>query len=557
MISVNHTSKNPLYVVFPSAITTYAYEAAEMLSEYIRDISGIKPVRTCKSDIPYDAIGFFLGDTTTAKATGVALNMHYGEALITCDEKKIFVYTNTEELLIEAVQYISENVFYSGKSLKIKDDIIGKIIVSPRFLKFVPAIKKGTLVHTRRSHDSTDQVVVTGLSADDYREYLEIIRDEGFEQVSVRECCSNLFASFKKDLCGLFVYYTPFNNTVRIVCGPASTMHKDTDFEGNNPVKPLMTVIGARFSTTSRYLNCDSGSGNMGYVFRLEDGRFIIVDGGMELGDYAEKILKTLKAQSPKRKKPVIACWFLSHTHIDHTGAFLKVASEYRDKIIIEEVACNFPSIPDAECYREAWNTRRVKEAVYTSFPKAKYSKLHTGEVLNYGSTKVEVLYTQEDLVRQYLAVPNETLNTASMCIRLYIGGNTVILPADCDDTANNILVNMYGSYLKSDILQVCHHGGWGGTTPLYKAIDPEVAIFSTTDELLPKYLQLQYNHDLVYDMNVIEVHNNADRCRTFELPYHPAERCIPEDPSTGILYTKAKQMEALAALEKLKSEQA
>lgn len=557
MISLLHSEKKPLYVVFPPAITTFAYEAAEMLSEFIRDISGIKPVRTCAKSIPDDAVGFILGDTSLPESAEAAAELHYGECLVTCSGKRIICATHTEELLIEAVQYICGSATFGGGRLSVSENVVGRVFVMPRFLGNVPAMHAGTQVHCRRSHDSTDQVVVAGTTAEDYEKYLECVCAEGFEKLSSRECCGNLFASFRKGLCGLYVYFTPFNGTTRIICGPASAMHRGMPAKSDyTPVKPLMTVIGARFSTESRYLNCDSGAGNMGYVFRMEDGRFIIVDGGMELGDYAEKIVAAMKEQSEDPDNITVACWFLSHTHIDHTGAFLKVAAKFAHEVKIEEVACNFPSIPDAECYREAWNTRRVKEAVYSVFPDAKYSKLHTGEILDFGCAKAEILYTQDDLVRQYLSVANETLNTASMCVRLYIGGNTVILPADCDETANGILVSMYGDYLKSDILQVCHHGGWGGTTALYGAIDPELAIFSTTDALLPKYLTLKYNHDLVYGMNVIEVHNNADRCRTFELPYHPSERRIPDDPSDGLLYTKAKHLEAQAALEKLKSGQ-
>ena len=81
-------------------------------------------------------------------------------------------------------------------------------------------------------------------------------------------------------------------------------------------------------------------------------------------------------------------------------------------------------------------------------------------------------------------------------------------------------------------------------------------AIFSTSDELLPMYLQIKYNHDLVYGMNVREVHNNADRCRVFSLPYTPpAEKILPPDPAGDILYTKAKQLEALAQIDTLRGE--
>jgi hypothetical protein len=86
----------------------------------------------------------------------------------------------------------------------------------------------------------------------------------------------------------------------------------------------------------------------------------------------------------------------------------------------------------------------------------------------------------------------------------------------------------MYGDYLKAHILQVCHHGGCGGTVPLYAAIDPEIAIFSTTDELLPEYLAVVYNNRLVYDQNVKQIFNSAENTITLPLPYVAGERNIP-----------------------------
>ncbi|MBP5271326.1 MAG: MBL fold metallo-hydrolase [Clostridia bacterium] len=557
MTEIRHTKGSPVSVIFPGAITTFAFEAAERLCSAVERLTGIRPVRSCAAASESDpaAPAILVGGNSYPSQKKILAGLNCGICLLTSPSPDLLVCaTHTEETLIGAVDLLCSNMRYDGEKLAF-DGCEGKKIYLPGLLRFLPAPDCGRTVACRKSHDLCDQIVVCGTTADDFANYLLKLEAAGFETVFEREVAGNLFRRLEKDGCSAYVYFTPFNSTMRILCEPAANLHRDRECVQEKTCQPLMTVVGARWSNTAEYLNRDAGSGNMGYIFRLEDGSFILVDGGMELGDYAEKILAALREQTPAGETPRIRCWFLSHTHIDHTGAFLKIAAKYPDSVILEEVACNFPSIPDAEIFREAWNTRRVKEAVYKSFPGAKYSKIHSGQILRFGETEVEVLWTQDDLVREYLSLGNVTLNTASACIRLKIGGNTVLLPADCDETANDIMLKTYGGYLKSDILQVCHHGGWGGTTPFYEAVDPEVAIFSTSDELLPMYLQIKYNHDLVYGMHVREVHNNADRFRVFPLPYHPAETSLPPDPAGEILYTKAKQLEALAQIEKIRAE--
>ncbi|GEM_PF-3396463 len=555
---LKHTAENPLYVVFPPAITTFAFEAAETISEYIRYLTGIAPVRTCETKVPDTSDALVIGDTALPENLEALKGLHYGECIVSAEKKRFILATYTDETLSPVIDSLIKNLTYEDGELSFMCDYPDAKYVLPGYISRMPHYDGGILAAYRRFSRGSVEVCISGTDAEAYNAYISKCRSENFFVVYENEIEGNLFTRLIFDDTSIYTYYTPFNNSVRIISEPVYNMHTDSDTPAKKICEPLMTVIGARFSTTNKYLNCDAGSGNMGYVFRLEDGRFLIVDGGMELGDYAEKILDTLREQRVVPGPAKIACWFLSHTHIDHTGAFLKIAGKYGSEVEIEEISANIPSISDAEAEREAWNIRRVSEAAYKVFPDAVYTKPHTGEIFRFGSTEVEILYTQDDLIRQYFSIQNNgfTWNTSSLCLRVNIAGNKIILPADCDEEANSILLRMYGHFLKSDILQVCHHGGWGGETEFYRNIDPELAIFSTSDELLPKYLQIKYNHDLVYDMNVIEVHNNADRSRTFELPYHPTEKIIPPDPKGEFLFTKAKQLEALASIENIRREQ-
>ena len=56
----------------------------------------------------------------------------------------------------------------------------------------------------------------------------------------------------------------------------------------------------------------------MSFVIETEDGKLIVIDGGKP-GD-AQHLLDTLRRLSGE-EKPHVNAWFLTHNHIDHTGA--------------------------------------------------------------------------------------------------------------------------------------------------------------------------------------------------------------------------------------------
>ena len=66
------------------------------------------------------------------------------------------------------------------------------------------------------------------------------------------------------------------------------------------------------------------------------------------------------------------------------------------------------------------------------------------------------------------------------MVTRFDIGGQRFTILGDIEDEASEIMVNMYDTAtLKTDILQVAHHG-WGGTTRLYNMFKPTVLMWPT-----------------------------------------------------------------------------
>ena len=111
-------------------------------------------------------------------------------------------------------------------------------------------------------------------------------------------------------------------------------------------------------------------------------------------------------------------------------------------------------------------------QSVNTYSPNTKIARLQTGQEFWLADVRIEVLYTLADLKQGTFT----DYNDASSVMRLEINGKTVLMTGDAATATWNLLVKRCGSYLKSDYLQVPHHGAaGGGTIAAYDLIQPEI----------------------------------------------------------------------------------
>lgn len=539
MFILKNKTDDPIYIVYPAAISSHEFEAAETLFNRIWALTGARPVLTCATHIPDDTMAILVGRIPISESSEVLSALNYGEGEIRITGKRLVLAAHTDKLLPSLVTYITDRLS-SDADGRLTAEIEDYHVKDNNCLHHLPVYGGGKLIAYRGGCDQCDMVVIGETDENQFAEYTEILKTTGFNLEWSRKTCGNVFTCFFNDKFAIHAYFTPFNRFARILIEPIKNLYLAREEKYKCCVKPLITFMGRRFSTVSRYLEKDSGAGQMSYVLRTSDGSFIVVDGGLATDAFADGIWDTLNSQTPNKEKITIAAWIITHSHIDHTGGFLKFSEKYSKSVKLERIIFNFPAMQDAEAFREAWNIRLTKEALYANYPDAVFSKVHTGDVLRIRDALIEVLYTHEDFVVQYISLLNTKIyNEASLVMKVTLGDSQIMFMADAQDEANKIIVSMYGNYLKSDILQVCHHGGVGGTIPLYEAIDPEVAIFSTTDELLPVYLGIRYNHHLVYEQHVKQIFNSAENTVTLPLPYR-AEHCnIP--PFTGTIVEKVR----------------
>ena len=170
-----------------------------------------------------------------------------------------------------------------------------------------------------------------------------------------------------------------------------------------------------------------------------------------------------------------VSAWIITHEHSDHMGFGKDFFVAYRDKINVRELWIN--SLYD-------WGESFIQN-VLENQPDCIHRQLHAGEIIEIGDITVEVLCTPDVLHEIDEAELNKDSNNASIVTRLNVDGMKILMPGDASLLAWKYMKDTYGVSLKSDILQVPHHGAnHGATAEEYRLVNADTLIFNCGQEL-------------------------------------------------------------------------
>ena len=214
----------------------------------------------------------------------------------------------------------------------------------------------------------------------------------------------------------------------------------------------------------------------MSMFYLLSNGEFLIYDGGQgkEDGDHLYSQLRRVADENGIRDITVSA-WIITHEHGDHMGFGKEFFPAYHDKITVRELWMN--SLYD-------WGESFIKN-VLKNQPTCILRQLRTGEIIQIGDVTVEVLCTPDVLEKINATELSNDSNNASIVTRLNVDGLKILMPGDASLLAWDYMANAYGASLKSDILQVPHHGANNGATvEAYRLVNADTLIFNCGQEL-------------------------------------------------------------------------
>ena len=331
--------------------------------------------------------------------------------------------------------------------------------------------------------DDTLLCLADNADADAYEAYLETLSGAGYAPVQSRTVGKNRFATLADADTVLVVNYLDADSSVRVF----SSARGDTALPTENPVDAAVRVTESRLSVLAlnyAVQNVKVGNNGLAFVFTLEDGSYLIYDGGNEAD--ADALYAYLEANNRRTDgKIVIAAWVLTHSHSDHYGCFHRFASDYGKRVSLESLITSPVSM-----YRwkgeadDSYLSENLESDVRRFSGTRRIVTPHMGQCYAVGNAAVEILMTSEDVFPYRLEYGNE----GCMVTRVTLEGCSVLMMGDCENTPSAKLISFYGDALKSDVLQVPHHGNSGGSEKLYRLVDPHTAIFPTSAVSFEKY---------------------------------------------------------------------
>jgi len=198
------------------------------------------------------------------------------------------------------------------------------------------------------------------------------------------------------------------------------------------------------------------------------------VDGGFSSETpYLYEYLKSLGGH--------VTAWFITHFHHDHFGAYSTILREHPD-ITVDKVYYQFPS-DEFLMEREPMQDHERTEDLIKIMREAPMDRgipvvtVQTGDVYEFdgGNVVVRILRTPDE------SITHNPINNSSTVFRFEADGKRILFLGDLGVEGGNQLMEMYPpEELKSDYVQMAHHGQGCVTKECYELIRPDYCLWPT-----------------------------------------------------------------------------
>ncbi len=218
-----------------------------------------------------------------------------------------------------------------------------------------------------------------------------------------------------------------------------------------------------------------------GYIFRTKEGKLIVYDGGRF--HESDRFMRGLKKVAGT-DKPHVSAWIFSHMHPDHWGVYNKLCidEEFRSQVTVDDFFCNLAT---EEFYtqlstekKQTWVEPRNNFLQSGKTVGARVHRVEVGDIIKVDEIEIEVIHTpiEEDFSRM-------NINDSSVVYKLtYDGKQTIMLLGDAERSCNDDLIANMAHKLKSDVVQVGHHGCGNVSRKCYELIDAKAYIWPIVD---------------------------------------------------------------------------
>jgi beta-lactamase superfamily II metal-dependent hydrolase len=201
------------------------------------------------------------------------------------------------------------------------------------------------------------------------------------------------------------------------------------------------------------------------YVMQTVNGKVIVIDGGFtEDAPYLGFFLGSLGNK--------VDIWFISHQHEDHINALTAILKNPGD-LKINKI---YGSMLD-EQWIKAHEQGSLKTAAdfndVLQKAQRQVTELALGQIIKFDGITIEIFGVKNP------EIVNNGINNSSLVMRVWDAQKSVLFTGDLGVEGGQKLMNsQYRSRLKSDYVQMAHHGQNGVDEDFYKAVSPKYCIW-------------------------------------------------------------------------------
>ncbi|MBE6959442.1 MAG: hypothetical protein E7448_01785, partial [Ruminococcaceae bacterium] len=378
---------------------------------------------------------------------------------------------------------------------------------------------------------SYTQHTYTGVAKAEVEAYEAVLTNAGWTLYDQSTKAGNYFATYVTagdKMVHLNYFATLDGGRFQMIYGPDTWLVPTTSIgAGENLVTPSVTIMEMSVGTLSMVIQAadgsffviDGGYGNDGDTFDA-DGNPIWVQnpiyqtnplnpasGIRDFKGDMQRLLTFLEDNKPAEHEKPQVYWMATHAHGDHVqipylifwgNTDLGDGKKTNERIDLKGIIYNFPNFANVgfDTTHESEDSdenlafmgydRFVGKAV-ENFSGVKQYIYHTGNTLKFQGGEIEFLYTPEDARPYSMPTGNHTVGVWRFN---FDGGKSLMITGDAQQTRdgydnNDQLARAFGDYLKSDMLQVIHHGTNGGSEAFYNAVDADILFYGQLDENL------------------------------------------------------------------------
>ncbi len=339
--------------------------------------------------------------------------------------------------------------------------------------------------------DSTEEIYT---NVKDSAIFVDAYKAEGFELVDVDMIEGARFETIMltKDNVLVTLYWFPNSGDLRVVTDiiqeGALDVLSPNETTGTGEI--LLAQIGVDVKEIGNIASTENNP-NIGifYLFKLSNGRAMIIDGGYYYQSNADNIFKALQAMDiakDENGKYIIEAWFFTHGHGDHNGATAFFFPSYGDQVTVNYFVYQLPTNDDIAPTGAGYaGEAAFHELCKTSCPEAVIINPHSGIKYYFGNATVDMLQTPDITWSPTKPIPD--YNDTGIIFKTYGGGveGFMCMGDSCEYPATEAVKNYDVIAFNSNIIQIAHHGlntqineghVWKNMKVIYEGSTPEFA---------------------------------------------------------------------------------